>query len=74
MVNKINGALNIDFNNIAIPGQTGNADAISQYYTNVINVQVHEFINMLYSYSENKVIKDLFFDMLSYMYTEREHR
>ena len=73
MVNKINGALNIDFNNIAIPGQTGNADAISQYYTNVINVQVHEFINMLYSYSENKVIKDLFFDMLSYMYTEREH-
>ena len=73
MVNKIDGALNIDFNNIAIPGQTGNADAISQYYTNVINVQVHEFINMLYSYSENKVIKDLFFDMLSYMYTEREH-
>lgn len=73
MVNKINGALNVDFNNIVIPGQTGNADAISQYYTNVINVQVHEFINMLYSYSENKVIKDLFFDMLSYMYTEREH-
>jgi hypothetical protein len=73
MVNKINGSLNVDFNNIVMPGQTGNSDEIATYYTNVINVQVHEFINMLFSYSENKVIKDLFFDMLSYMYTEKEH-
>ena len=73
MVNKIGGALNINFNNIVLPGQTGNSGSISQYYTNVINVQIHELINMIYSYSSNDVIKDLFFDMLSYTYTEKEH-
>ena len=70
LVNKVNGAMNIDFSNIVLPGQSGNSTGVSQYYINVINAQIHELVDMLYSYSSPEFVKDLFFNMLSYMYTE----
>ena len=70
LVNKVDGALNVDFSNIVLPGQSGEGTGVSPYYNNVISAQVHELLNMLYSYGETYFIKDIFFGMLSYMYTE----
>ena len=70
LVNKVDGALNVDFSNIVLPGQSGEGAGVSPYYNNVISAQVHELLNMLYSYGETYFIKDIFFGMLSYMYTE----
>ncbi len=72
MVNKVNGSLNLNFSEIAIPGQTGEG-GVSKYYDNVINAQLHEFIDMIYYYGKPAFVKNIFFDMLNYLYTENEH-
>ena len=72
MVNKVGGALGISFTDIVLPGQTGDG-GVSKYYENIINVQIHELVNLIYSYSENWFIKDVFFSMLEYIYTEKTY-
>lgn len=72
LVNKKDGSMNLNFDDILIPGQTGNGGE-SKYYTNVISTQLHEFIDMIYYYGKTSFIKDVFFDMLNYLYTENEH-
>lgn len=72
LVNKVKGALSLTFNDIELPGQTLET-GVPQYYENIIKVQLHEFINMIYEYADLSYIKELFFGMLDYMYTEKTY-
>lgn len=59
LVNRTNSVISIDFD----------ADT----FNNQDKVQIHELMNMIYAYSENSEIKQIFFDMIEYMYTEKTH-
>ena len=68
LVHKENTVLDLDFSAAEITVQ----DSL-RLTQNQVNVQLHEFINMLYSYADIDEIKTMFFDMIEYMYTERTH-
>ncbi|MDC1446344.1 hypothetical protein N8344_00065 [bacterium] len=68
LVHKENAVLDLDFSAAEITVQ----DSL-RLTQNQVNVQLHEFINMLYRYADIDEIKTMFFDMIEYMYTERTH-
>ena len=68
LVHKENAVLDLDFSASEITVQ----DSL-RLTQNQVNVQIHEFINMLYEYANIDEIKTIFFDMIEYMYTERTH-
>ena len=59
LVHKTDAVLDLDFN--------------TELTQNQISVQLHELMNMLYAYADVSDIKNIFFDMIEYMYTERSH-
>ena len=69
LVHKENAALRLSY-----PDTLPNSNSeISKYYENMYSVQTYEFINMLYTYADKRFIKDIFFEMIDYMYTEKTY-
>ena len=66
LVHKENGTLRLQYPDF----DTTVESEITSYYNNMYAVQTYELINMLYTYADNKFIKNMFFDMIDYMYTE----
>ena len=69
LVHKENAALELSYNDYTVGTQT----ELTTYYDNVQAVQTFEFINMIYVYGDRRFIKNMFFDMIDYMYTEKTY-
>jgi len=70
LVHKENAALRVQY-----PDYTGieNQSDLAVYYDNVTTVQTYELIEMLYIYADTRFVKNMFFDMIDYMYTEKTY-
>jgi len=70
LVHKERGSMRVSYTDF-------NPDAVEtellSYSKNIEAVQTYELINMLYEYADNKFIKNMFFDMIDYMYTEKTY-
>ena len=70
LVHKENAALKIEYpdtNSFLVESD------LLAYYKNIETVQTFELINMLYLYGDKRFVKNLFFDMIDYMYTEKTY-
>ena len=69
LVHKENAALRVSYPEYIV----NNESVISKYYDNVTSVQTYELIQMLYIYADSLFVKNMFFDMIDYMYTEKTY-
>ena len=51
-----------------------NTTVIARYYQNCYAVQTYELINMLYQYADIAFLRNMFFDMIDYMFTEKTYK
>jgi hypothetical protein len=70
LVHKENAALRVQYPDYT---RIQNQSDLAVYYDNVMMVQTHELIEMLYIYADIHFVKNMFFDMIDYMYTEKTY-
>jgi hypothetical protein len=68
LVNRSKSSLSISFDNMVYP-----ETSFSTYYDNAVGIQIQELMNLIQDYPDTSFINNIFFSMISYLYTEKSY-